>query len=229
LPVADTPAAGAPASPDHQSELAAWQAAHPQLRVQVDRIAKSVEEGLPLACHREQPDLVVLGATGTYLDAGVLGESTAQLARHLECPLLVIEKPPRLPIRRVLFVSDFSKPEAAVFQRMLSLIGVYSPTIHLLYVKHSQYLNMPLILADSVMRDFEELALPLDCHSHVGHGGNVSNAVNKYIDSLDIDLVVLGNQPRSLFYRLITEDVLARVLRHTDTPVLIVPRYGEER
>lgn len=208
----------------HEGPLQYWTRTHEQLPIQLERIEAAPAQDLLASCRRENPDLVVLGATGSRIESGVLEEGTAYLARHIECPLVVIEKPARLPLRRVLFVSDFSEPEAAVFQRALSLVGVYEPEIHFLYVKNSQYFNMPLILAKSVMGDFADLAVPLACHSHVTTGGSISQAVSERVQSLDIDLVVLGNQPRSLLYRLLTEDVLARVLRDTDIPVLIVPR-----
>lgn len=223
-PAAEAVPRGNPASEPESGTLRYWVATHDQLDIQVDRVETTPEKDLLAICQEEGPDLVVLGATGTSIEPGVLSDQTARLARHIECPLLVVERPARLPVRRVLFVSDFSEPEADVMRKILSLIGVYEPEIHLLYVKDSQYLDMPLILAESVMRDFEDLAVPLSCHSHVAQGGSVSAAVSDSISRLDIDLVALGNQPRSLLYRLLTEDVLARVLRDTDAPVLIVPR-----
>ena len=219
---ADSAEAESPA-PEHP-ELTYWRSIHPELTIRVIRAEDVLDEAVPAACAEYEPDLVVLGAIGTQVDTGILNENFAKTARHLAYPLLVVDKPPHLPLRRVLYVSDFSEPELDVFERMLGIVGVYEPQIHLLYVKNSQYFDMPMILAENVMRDFENRAVSLTTKSHIAQGGSVSQAVNDYIAELDIDLVVLGNQPRSLFYRLLTENVLANVLWTTDTPVLIVPR-----
>lgn len=218
----------AEAPPVEHPELTYWQSIHPELTIRIERTTELLDEAVPKACAEHQPDLVILGAMGTEVDKGILTESLAHTARHLEFPLLVIDKPAHLPLRRVLYVSDFSEPEVAVFEQMLTLVAAYNPEIHLLYVKNSQYFDMPLILAKNVMRDFENRAVSQTTHSHISQSDTVADAVTEYVAKLDIDLVVLGNQPRSLFYRLLTENVLAHVLRGTDTPVLIIPRFGAE-
>jgi nucleotide-binding universal stress UspA family protein len=225
-------AVGESSSTDPQAaqppELTYWQSIHPDLAIQVETTELPLDEAIIAACDRHQPDLVILGVISHRVNEGVLSEKVSRTARRLEYPLLVIEKPVTLPLRQVLFVSDFSESELAVFERVLSLVGRYDPEVHLLYVRNSQYFDMPLILANSVMRDFEDRAIPLTTHVHVSQHNSVSEAVGAYTKEADIDLVALGNQPRSLFYRLFTEDVLAGILRDTDTPVLIVPRFKAE-
>lgn len=209
-------------------ELTYWRSIHPDLTVRVEPAETPLDEAVPDACRQHQPDLVILGAISHRVNEGVLSQSLSRTARRSEYPVLVVERPVELPLQRILFVSDFSEPEMAVFERILSLVGLYNPEIHLLYVKNSQYFDMPIILAESVMRDFEDRASSFRTHSHVIQQNSISGAVGKFVKELDIDLVALGNQPRSLFYRLFTEDVLSGILHDTDTPVLIVPRFEAE-
>jgi nucleotide-binding universal stress UspA family protein len=206
-------------------ELTYWQSIHPDIAIRVEPTDLPLEAAITAACDRHQPDLVLLGVISHRVKEGSGSKDLARTTRRLAYPLLVIEKPVTLPLRRVLFVSDFSESEMAVFERVLSLVGRYDPEVHLLYVRNSQYFDMPLILAKSVMRDFEDRAMPLTTHLHVSQHKKVSDAVAAYIKEADIDLVALGNQPRSLFYRIFSEDVLSGIIRDTDTPVLIVPRF----
>lgn len=58
--------------------------------------------------------------------------------------------------------------------------------------------------------------------------GITSEAILAYAKEWDADLLVMGNQSHNSFEKLIMGDVVAKVLKHSKTPLLIVPTDKQE-
>lgn len=144
---------------------------------------------------------------------------------------------------KILIANDGTDPSEAAIGHAISIADAFDASLHVVYVrsgaeqppgiedpeehpdlkaKRQRVLNEPKKRAEKAGIDVTAVSLQ-------GRGGNTADALVKYAQDKDIDLIVLGTHGRSGFDRLVVGSVAEGVVRKAPAPVVTVrPDTTEE-
>lgn len=206
-----------------------------------------VEHGPPhrvLAGAAEQHSavLLVVGAHRGALGGGpLLGSTAERVARKVECPVLVVRDPQRLPPRRVLVPVDLSPACGASLEHGMRLVRRWCAheevDVEAVFVLSDLQRELGLQFDAEQMARFARQELDRFAAEHLWHDGRrvarrvlLGDPVEQLLAELarqPADLVVMGTHGRSGFERWMMGSVAARMLRSAATNVLVVPPAKE--
>jgi len=149
----------------------------------------------------------------------------------------------------ILVPTDGSDTAEAAVDRAVDLAANYDATIHALYVVDVDAVNYSLgteqvdRLRQGKLDDMPEVKAAADAatsyvadaaaaagvpvEQHV-RAGQPARVIERVIDDLGVDLVVMGSHGRSGISRALLGSVAEKVLRKTKIPVLVVDARGED-
>lgn len=173
--------------------------------------------------------MVVMGSHGqTGNKSTRMGSNAQKTVQAAKIPVLVIKKGFKLPLENVIFASDFVEGEEEVFNKFIEFILPFNPTIHLLYIKDSDFWDMTYTLAYDVMQKFADLAAPLKCKTHVQRNFSASKGILNYIEAHYADMVVVSNHVQHPIKRLFMGSTVETLVNHAKIPVLSFDFVEEE-
>ncbi|MBB5015313.1 universal stress protein [Rehaibacterium terrae] len=211
------------------------------IAVQTTLLTGSVHRRLVEHADATGADLLVVGAHGdTGLLGRLLGSTTQKILRLSHRPVLVVRTPATSDYARVLVATDFSEParEAARLAGTLCpaarmwLLHAHEPALEsrLAYARidpklGERYLSLALAEAGRALTEFNDalkeagvVATPL---LRQGHPSLLLPAA---IDELDIQLLALGAQGKSLLESGLLGSVSQHAVAQSPCDVLVVPR-----
>lgn len=167
-------------------------------------------------------DLIIMGTTGASGIAEVLvGSNAASVIGKTVIPVLVI--PPGhsyQPIRHILYSTDYNEPEFPAVSRMMYFAELYDAKVTVLHVKteFDRYFNAE---NNFFARNREQF---VKHHINIinAENGDVSDIIDKNIDDLKIDLLVMAKHNRSFFDRLFHRSLSKKMAYHSKVPLLVV-------
>jgi nucleotide-binding universal stress UspA family protein len=173
-------------------------------------------------CKSHTIDLVVMGTTGASGLAELLvGSNAASVIGKSEVPVLVI--PPNhvyKAIKHVMYSTDFNEPELPAATRVLYFAELYDAKVTVLHVKndYDSYFK-----ADNnyFLKNKESLAKH-DINLINEESDDVMSTIDKHIDDLNIDLLVMAKHKRGFFDRLFHRSLSKQMAYHTKTPLLVL-------
>jgi len=202
-------------------------------------------EEIVQAAEELSADLIVLGSHGrSVLHRFLLGSTAERVARHSHCPVLLV-RPGRPQLRRVVVAldgSDCSEFAAGWLRpfpwpadteiRLLSVI----PNLHAMAAEHFM-LTPPLVQTSITFHDWQrqQVRERLDYHAaefeKAGHravteirSGDPAGVLLHAATEESADLIAVGSHGYSGFDRLLLGSVSENILRHAHCSVLIVRR-----
>lgn len=136
--------------------------------------------------------------------------------------------PARVPVRNILFATDFSPCSETVFPYVCSVARKYDATLHIVHVISPEVISIdpPLVLQarETAERQMQDMATSEQLegvrHSEVIAEGDVTEAINKTVYDAKIDLVMVGTHGRTGIRKLVLGSVAEDVVRNATCPVL---------
>jgi nucleotide-binding universal stress UspA family protein len=136
--------------------------------------------------------------------------------------------PARVPVRNILFATDFSPCSETVFPYVCSVARKYNATLHIVHVISPEVISIdpPLVLQarETAERQMQDMATSEQLegvrHSEVIAEGDVTEAINKTVYDAKIDLVMVGTHGRTGIRKLVLGSVAEDVVRNATCPVL---------
>lgn len=182
--------------------------------------------------------LVVAGAHGgNFVEELFLGSTVDRLAHRLDCPLLVVKRPPIAPYRRVLVAVDFSPASREAME--LALAVAPEADVMALHVFEapfegkvrfssvpekdvSQYVHLVGAEVEQQLRAFlapwaNALPRPLG----VVLNGHVTTQLRRKVRDWEADLVVVGKHGQSPLERLLLGSTTEHILYEAACDVLV--------
>ncbi len=177
--------------------------------------------------HRDDVAMIVMGGVGTGLSGKVtptFGSVARSVAMRSGCPVLLIPKIAGEPdLKRAAVAFDNTETLIELSRRTEGLRGALSLEMTFVHVvldssRAEEALERELTRAllrnafPDYRADFEFLP-----------PGDVTFALYDYTSEEDVDLLVMGRQPRNFLERLLNRSDISRLLGITGNPMLVVP------
>lgn len=193
--------------------------------------------------------LIVVPSHGRHgVQRVLLGSVAERIIRHCDCSVLVlrrredtgsvVELPNHwCPKKRIVVPIDFSRSTDATLNVALELVDD-RPNIDVINVILSY--EDPILIGSTVVSDEdrranrqETLERYLAEHSYSGMRahtmiGNPGAEIAKYADEVNADLIVMPSHGYHGLHRMVVGSTTERVIRHSNSPVLVLRRHDAE-
>jgi nucleotide-binding universal stress UspA family protein len=192
-------------------------------------------------------DLIVLGKNKSGGAGAFLGGTADRVIRSVDVPCLIIGRPLRMPLNRVVVPIDLSEPALGALDVALQWAGSLASAdrtcqLVVLHVIPQVYsaADVPLN-ADAIGADVEreiaaaqaraEIKTAVDIRQEVRWADSVPDEIRGFLETENADLVVIGTHGHGAFKRALIGSVAAGVARAAPCPVLLVPPalWGDEQ
>lgn len=184
----------------------------------VGGIQSSVEE----AIEDYQPDLIVMGRTGTggFFDK-LIGSSATHIALHSPCPVMIIppQAEPKL-FKNVIYATQLEYSENDVLRKVFLLMNRLGSKLTLLKV---DALHQPNIQPDQqFLSEIREEFSISDDTVVFRSAKNVLDGIENYCDEVKADLLIMSTRERSFIEAfLINPSLTKKLVVDTHVPLLI--------
>jgi nucleotide-binding universal stress UspA family protein len=176
----------------------------------------------------EKFDLVVIGnRADTQSERYSLGSVTEKIARHAECPVLIVKKKPK--IQKLLTAVDGSKYADKALEYAALLAKVYGANLALVHVEEDKLVRIggPQVVdclgtvGECILKDAATKVQGV-AFNKVLEYGSPAEVIIKVAKKADVDIIVVGSRGLSSVRRYLLGSVSDDISMHARNSVLIV-------
>lgn len=166
-------------------------------------------------------ELIVMGSNGASNAAeSIFGSNTLKVIRNIDMPTLVIPEGYKFtPLKDILLPLDSYDPsDGNLFKRFLNFSKPHKSTLHILRITESK------TAPDENLQEYENLKqIITENHFEYHYIKNVPLhfSVSNYIQTHNVDLMVLFEQTESFFNRFFFGSATTRLSHDLETPLLV--------
>jgi nucleotide-binding universal stress UspA family protein len=175
-------------------------------------------------------DLVVIGNRADHQAARYsLGSVTEKVARHAECPVLIVKQKPKAKLKKIFVAVDGSKYADKALEYAVQLTKKYDANLGLVHVEEDRLIRIggPQIedcvgtVGECILKDASTKAKGLEAEKFLEFG-TPAELIIKVANKARIDLIVVGNRGLSSIGRFLLGSVSDDISLHSRNSVLIV-------
>jgi nucleotide-binding universal stress UspA family protein len=192
-----------------------------------EAISKSdtLEETIADLLLKKDVDLICMGTKGaTGAKKVFMGSNTVKVLKKIkDCGILAVPDDFNFQRLKLLaFPTDFSKKyEKEQLAPMIELANLWNTHIQIIHVAVEFQLNEQQVIHKKILKErlgnldvtFNNLDFEID----------VEHTLKKYMDSIQIEMMVLIKYHHSLWEKIIGEAVVKKMTFHTNVPLLVLP------
>jgi nucleotide-binding universal stress UspA family protein len=173
-------------------------------------------------------DLVVIGnRAGTQSARYSLGSVTEKLARHAECPVLIVKQKPK--VEKILTAVDGSKYADKALEYAVQLARNYSANLALVHVEEDKLIHIggPQVVdcvgtvGECILKDASTRVQGVSFDKMLEYG-SPAEVIIKVAKKADVDIIVVGSRGLSSIRRYLLGSVSDDISMHARSSVLIV-------
>lgn len=188
-------------------------------------------------------DLLVIGPhRGLALHSRVLGTTADRLVRTARMPVLIVQEPLSLPLRRIVAPTDLSFYAQISVGQAMTWADAFGPgdgeppaVVHALHViprtatdidfnlNRVEWSQQRLSEQVDAARAARSGGRQIEVHEEVIREARPATAIVKKAEDLDANLLVLGTHGRGMLERAMVGSVAAAVARQATRAVLLIP------
>ncbi|BAU58454.1 universal stress protein family 4 [Halorhodospira halochloris] len=191
------------------------------------------------AADEDNADLLVVGAHGKQqVKEWLLGTTAEQLVRHAETPTLVVRRDSEEPYQKIVMATDFSDCALAALHKAADWFA--EAEMHIIHVLetealdrmraagvsedrvHQHYVKLHKEAQERLNSFVTEAGLAPEAVKLEVHAGHPKTVTVNAIETLDPDLVVLGNHGRGRWGNVLLGSLATRLLHELQTDILMV-------
>jgi nucleotide-binding universal stress UspA family protein len=175
-------------------------------------------------------DLVVIGNRAEHeAERHSLGSITEKVARHAECPVLIVKQKPKAKLKKILVAVDGSKHADKALEYAVRLTKKYDANLGLMHVEEDKLIRIggPQIegcvgtVGECILTDASTKTKGLEAEKFLKFG-TPAEVIIKVANKAHIDLIVVGSRGLSSIGRFLLGSVSDDVSLHSRNSVLIV-------
>lgn len=200
--------------------LARFQKAYPQVAVKT-----KTKTGFPVSeiisqAKKGKADLVIMGTTGASgMDELLVGSNAASVLEKAECPVLAIpEKSRSTTVTNILYTTDLTMPEGRTFSKLLDFARTLNANITVLHVQNEN--DRYFKLSEIRFENYGKMVGYNKVKYDEVKSEKTFDAINKYINSGNFDMVAMATHSRGFFDKLFHRSLTKRMAYHTKIPLL---------
>jgi len=176
----------------------------------------------------EKFDLVVIGnRADTQSERYSLGSVTEKVARHAECPVLIVKKKPK--VQKLLTAVDGSKYADKALEFAAHLAKVYIANLALVHVEEDKLVRIggPQVVdclgtvGECILKDAATKLEGVSFDKKLEYG-SPAEVIIKVAKKADVDIIVVGSRGLSSVRRFLLGSVSDDISMHARSSVLIV-------
>jgi nucleotide-binding universal stress UspA family protein len=173
-------------------------------------------------------DLVVIGNRAeNQSERYSLGSVTEKVARHAECPVLIVKKKPK--VKKLLTAVDGSKYADKALEYAVQLAKNYSANLALVHVEEDRLIRVggPQVedcvgtVGECILKDAATKAEGVSFDQKLEYG-SPAEVIIKIAKKADVDIIVVGSRGLSSIGRFLLGSVSDDISIHARSSVLIV-------
>ena len=176
----------------------------------------------------EKYDLVVIGNRAeTQSERYSLGSVTEKIARHAECPVLIVKQKPK--IEKLLTAVDGSKHADKALEYAAQLAQHYSANLALVHVEEDKLIRIggPQVVdcigtvGECILKDAAKKVQGVPFNKMLEYG-SPAEIIIKVAKKADVDIIIMGSRGLSSVRRYLLGSVSDDISMHARSSVLIV-------
>ena len=176
----------------------------------------------------EKFDLVIIGnRADTQSERYSLGSVTEKIARHTECPVLIVKKKPK--VQKLLVAVDGSKYAEKALEYAALLAKVYSANLALVHVEEDKLIRIggPQVVdclgtvGECILKDAASKVQGIAFDKMLEYG-SPAEVIIKVAKKANVDIIVVGSRGLSSVRRYLLGSVSDDISLHARSSVLIV-------
>lgn len=197
---------------------------HPEIVIETFATYNTVIAGIKEAIEYWNAALVIMGITGGgVLEQTLIGSNTIDVAKEIETPLLIV--PPKAifkPIRNTYLSCSFEQSYDGIPSEKISqFVTAIKSNFNVVHVETNE---LEPSYADT---QFESLAIntlfgEYNPKYHFVAHKDFAEGLNKFIESNEVDILVMMPQKRGFFESIFTRSHTKTMAFHTTIPLLLV-------
>ncbi len=173
-------------------------------------------------------NLVVIGNRAKHQSARYsLGSITEKVARHAECPVLIVKQKPK--VEKILTAVDGSKYAEKALEYAVQLAQIYSANLALLHVEEDKLIRIggPQVVdcvgtvGECILNDASTKVQGVSFDKMLEYG-SPAEIIIKVAKKANVDLIVVGSRGLSSVRRYLLGSVSDDISMHARSSVLIV-------
>jgi nucleotide-binding universal stress UspA family protein len=173
-------------------------------------------------------DLVVIGnRAGNQSERYSLGSVTEKVARHAECPVLIVKKKPK--VKKLLTAVDGSKYADKALEYAVQLAKNYNANLALIHVEEDKLIRVggPQVedcvgtVGECILKDAATKLEGVSFDKKLEYG-SPAEVIIKVAKKADVDIIVVGSRGLSSVRRFLLGSVSDDISMHARSSVLIV-------
>jgi nucleotide-binding universal stress UspA family protein len=173
-------------------------------------------------------DLVIIGnRAGNQSERYSLGSVTEKVARHAECPVLIVKKKPK--VKKLLTAVDGSKYADKALEYAVQLAKNYNADLALVHVEEDRLIRVggPQVedcvgtVGECILKDAATKLEGVSFDKKLEYG-SPAEVIIKVAKKADVDIIVVGSRGLSSIGRFLLGSVSDDISMHARSSVLIV-------
>ncbi len=171
----------------------------------------------------KQYDLIVMSTTGEggFLSK-IFGSVSISVARHAKCPVILVpENVVAKDVHHILYACNYESAHEEMLEEMLRFNELFKANVHFVHVRGSKDTTDFERIKDEIFHKLFEGGEPLfGFYMAEISSDSVEEGINDYVQSHQIDLVVMVTKQRSFWEELFHKSATKELALHTHTPVM---------
>lgn len=188
-------------------------------------VGGEIEHELKMVVREYQPDMVVMGSRGKGNNINVWGKVSTFIVDHAMVPVMTIPELKSFKgFRNILLMADMTESNPAIINQILDLFKSFSPKLCVVHFLPRTKIKDEYDKMKGLQAKFgkEEKQNLIRFEVKEFEDDN-QKAIDDYVKSNEIDLIVFHPHKRGLFYMLFTKNITKKNLYATNIPLLAIP------
>ncbi len=186
-------------------------------------VGGDIEMELKMVCSEYHPQMVIMGTRGIGQNVNVWGRVSTYIINHAKVPVLTIpEIKTFMGLQNLMYAADLSEGNAAAILQLLNLMKPFQSSLYIVHFqteKDDGNQKMETLRAEfSDLEQKGKIQFEL-----VKIGDDNQKALDDYVASNGIEIIVFQPHKRNLFYNLFTKNITKKNLFSTNIPLLAIP------
>ena len=168
-------------------------------------------------------DLIIMGTKGaTGLKKATIGSNTGDVITKVKCPLLAIpEDAEYTALKEIAFPTDYQIGyDMNVLNTLIEMTTMNKAELRILHIsKNVKELSEEQRKNKDFLNDY---LVDVDHNFHLVTGQSLETAIQRFIESRDIDMIAMVAKNLNFFQRILFRPEVEKISYHTEVPFLVL-------